>query len=123
MLRHLTAMVFLLGFVFQTFNKPFIMLDYYANTAAYAKNCENKARPTMHCKGKCQMMKKIQEEEKRDAEKESLKLQYKADVLSSRSFYTYSLIVPEVSIHKVFPRDTSKHPIDRSVAVFHPPSV
>ena len=99
------------------------MLDYYANTSAYAKNCVNKARPAMHCKGKCQMMKKIREEEKREAEKEALKFQYKVEVLSSKSFYTYCLMVPRILINKPAAYETRSYPIDRSVPVFHPPSV
>jgi hypothetical protein len=122
MLRHITALVFILGFVFQTFRKPFIMLDFYTNTSAYARNCINKARPAMHCKGKCQVMKKIQEEEKKNAEKEAWKFQYKADVLSSRSFYSYTLMVPGNLLNKAVPYEPGNRPIDRSVTVFHPPS-
>jgi hypothetical protein len=39
-------------------------LGYYANTTAYAKNCVNKDKPIMHCCGKCQLRKKLQQEEK-----------------------------------------------------------
>jgi len=59
MFKKITATILLLAFVSQTFAGPFIMLDYFVNTAAYAKNCINKARPKMHCNGKCQAMKKI----------------------------------------------------------------
>ena len=34
------------------------MINYYTNTAAFAKNCVNKAKPKLHYNGKCQMMKK-----------------------------------------------------------------
>jgi hypothetical protein len=50
----------------QTFQQGFIMLDYYTNTKAFAKNCENIARPQLHCNGKCQMMKKLKEEQNKD---------------------------------------------------------
>ncbi len=40
-----TGVILLLAFVAQTFSKTFIVAGYYANTAAYAKNCENKAKP------------------------------------------------------------------------------
>ena len=31
----------------------------------YAKNCINKARPKLHCNGKCQMMKKMRKRKKK----------------------------------------------------------
>ena len=40
------------------------MVDYVLRTEAYAKYCINKAKPTMQCKGKCQMMRKMAEQEK-----------------------------------------------------------
>ena len=99
------------------------MLDYYANTSAYSKNCVNKTRPAMHCMGKCQMMKKIREEEKREAEKEALKFQYKVEVLSSKSFYSYSLVAPGGIFNRPVAYETRSFPVDRSLPVFHPPSV
>jgi hypothetical protein len=99
------------------------MLDYYANTNAYARNCINKARPAMHCNGKCQMMKKILEAEKKNAEKEAWKFQYKAEVLSSRSFYSYILMAPDFLFNKAVPYEPGNRPVDRSFPMFRPPSV
>ena len=59
MCKQLTAAFLLLAFVAQTFKGPFILVDYYANTAAFAKNCINKAIAKMHCNGKCQLMKQL----------------------------------------------------------------
>jgi hypothetical protein len=53
-------------FTLQTFNSAIILLDYTINTKSYAVNCENKAHPQMHCNGKCQLMKKLQQQEKKD---------------------------------------------------------
>ena len=72
-----------MAFLIQTFSKPFIIADYYANTADYAKNCINKLIPAMHCNGKCQMMKKLQEQEKKDQESSERKSGNKTEVLSS----------------------------------------
>ena len=66
MMRYLAVILLMLAFAIQCLNKPFIMMDYYANTAAYAKKCVNNAKPKLHCNGKCQMMKKLQQEEKND---------------------------------------------------------
>jgi hypothetical protein len=72
--RRLTAFIFIAAFLAQTFSRSFIIADYYADTAKYARNCVNKAKPKMNCNGKCQMMKKLQEEEKKDQENPDRKL-------------------------------------------------
>ena len=59
MIRQVAAIFLLFSFALQVFNRSIIVLDYFANTASFAKNCENKARPMLHCNGKCQLMKKI----------------------------------------------------------------
>ena len=78
----------LLAFICQLFNRALIITSYYANTASYAKNCENKAKPMLHCNGKCQMLKKIRSEEKKDQENPERRAENKNElVLSSKSFY------------------------------------
>ena len=47
MFKPVTASILLIAFVAQTFTGPFIMLDYFVNTAAYAENCVNKAKPNL----------------------------------------------------------------------------
>jgi hypothetical protein len=122
MFRRIAALVLLTAFVAQTFTAPFVLLDYYANTAAYAKNCINKARPKLHCNGKCQVMKKMREEEKQQQENAQRFGRLKTEVLSTRSFYP-SLIVPEpVVIAAVKNAAPSKgRIIRRSFGFFHPP--
>jgi hypothetical protein len=68
MFKQVTAVVLLAALSLQILNRTVIYIGYYANMAAYAKSCENKARPVMHCNGKCQMMKKLQQEEKKDSQ-------------------------------------------------------
>ncbi len=87
MLRQATATIFILAFLVQSFSGQFIRIDYYLNTAAFAKNCENKARPKMHSNGKCQMMKKMQQEEKKNQQVPERRPEKKNEVLSSKSFF------------------------------------
>lgn len=52
----------------QTFSKWFVVLEYDLNKDFISKNlCVNKAKPKLHCNGKCQMMKKLAEEEKQNS--------------------------------------------------------
>jgi hypothetical protein len=54
----------LFAFLAQHFSANLIVVDYVLRTEAYAKQCINKAKPAMKCKGKCQMMLKMTEQEK-----------------------------------------------------------
>jgi len=121
--RQLSTIVLFAAFLAQTFSGNLILLDYYANTSKYAKNCENKATPTMHCNGKCQMMKKMQQEEKKDQENPERKSENKNEIiLSTKSFF--ATVAPPCSTlsksKKLLPSSDGKS-IDRSFDIFHPP--
>ena len=68
-LKQFIVVVFLASFIAQTIGNGFYIADYYMHYEKYAKNCINKTRPKLHCNGKCQLMKKIQEYEKSEKEK------------------------------------------------------
>ena len=72
----------MLAFTVQTFNQGLVVFGFYANQDAIAKKlCMNKAKPKMLCNGKCQLMKKLQEEEKKDKENSERKIENKAEVV------------------------------------------
>lgn len=125
MLKQITVLILLTAFAAQTFNRAVIVVDYYANTAAYAKNCINKARPAMHCNGKCQMMKKIQEEEKKDQENAERKDAGKNNKLSCSYSFPTTLQSPPSTVLPVviISRNRVGYCMDRSLDIFHPPRV
>jgi hypothetical protein len=112
----------LVAFAMQTFQKSLIVIGYYANTTAFAKNCENKARPVIKCHGKCQMMKKLKAEEKKEAQSPERKSENKTEVLFSSqhtiliSQLTFEERLTEYQLFQLHP--TSKPYTD----IFHPPS-
>lgn len=120
----LIAVFFILSFFTHQFGKLSIVADYYTNTSQYAKNCINKSRPKLHCNGKCQMMKKIQEEEKKEKEDAEKKNENKKD--APIYFEQYEV---EAKLHSglkgknKFQYFNSSIPIDRSCQIFHPPKV
>lgn len=123
MFKRIAAILLLLAFSAQTFSSPFIMLDYYLNTGAYAKNCINKARPKLHCNGKCQAMKKMREEERKEQQNNERGAEYKIQqVLSSKSFYCL-LVIPARTSEKIIAHGNSSLPADRYSAIFHPPQL
>jgi hypothetical protein len=121
MWKQLTAALLLLAFTTSSFCRTVIVLDYYANTAAYAKACINKARLTMHCNGKCQMMKKLEQEEKKDQDNLERKSENKNEIQPSNSFcraiFLQTAVTRHVSGHIVVQK-----PVDRTYSLLHPPS-
>ncbi len=122
-MRQVSAFFILIAFLGQTFSKNLIEADYYFfSTSSYAKNCENKAKPQMHCNGKCQMMKKIKQEEKKNAQSPEQNKQSKNEIpLSSRSYFpviTFSNI--QETDHFYTALQISKE-IKMPRSVFHPP--
>ena len=114
----------LAAFFAQTFSKDFVIVDYYTNTARYAKNCENKAKPKMHCNGKCQMMKKLQQEEKKDQENQERKSENKNEITLYSDSNPSSILSEIFVVTKLnyLPFSTNKS-VDRSFDFFHPPQV
>lgn len=87
MFRLILSAVLLIAFAIHTFQRGAIIAGYYLDSDAYAKNCENKAKPLLKCKGKCQLTKKIQQEEKKEQQQPERKDSKSNEALSSTSFY------------------------------------
>lgn len=114
--------MFLAAFAIQTFNGAFIVVDYYANTGAYAKNCENKTRPMMHCNGKCQMMKKLKEEQKKDAQYPERRGDNKNEiVISSKSFFYPTMFLSLSQVQINFSSNNQGKEIKMPRTLFRPP--
>jgi hypothetical protein len=97
-------------------NRAVIVGGYY--TAAYAKACENKARPEMKCGGRCQMMKKLKDEEKNEQQAPSAN---RFDlVITSKSFFasvsnlpvvaTKHIVTYNASLQSGFPQNLLRPP-------------
>jgi hypothetical protein len=72
----------------QTFSRSIAMADYMVNLEAYKKACVNKAKPMMHCNGKCQMLKKMKKQEgDNGTNAPAPKFNQIEVVLSSKSFF------------------------------------
>ena len=70
------------------------MADYMFNLEAYKKACVNKAKPMMHCNGKCQMLKKMKKQEGENGGNAAApKFNQFEVVLSSKSFFPSLLVI------------------------------
>ncbi|SEW38435.1 hypothetical protein [Chitinophaga arvensicola] len=106
----------------QSFSRVFIVVDYYANTSAFAEKCENKARPSMHCNGKCQMMKRLKQEDNRDNKSPDKKSDNRYELITCNdASFKLNIPIPVIT--------TKIHFVENNSAVFkmprtcfHPPS-
>ena len=119
MYKQFTACILLAAILLQMLNKAVVYIDYYANTAAYAKNCENKAIPLMHCNGKCQMMKKLKEQEKKESQAPERR-SVNDEVVSSKSFFA-SVNYFFSGAKPVYNSYTDGRLASRPRTCFHPP--
>lgn len=120
MLSKIAVIPLLIAFAAQSFSGAFIQLGYAINPAAFAKYCVNKAKPKLHCNGKCQMMKKMKEEEKKEQENTERKWENKITVLSSKSFFC-NIEFKLIPVTKPIPVENTPLIKDISLSVFHPP--
>jgi hypothetical protein len=113
----------LMAFLVQSFSRTWVVADYWLNTGYYAARCENKARPEMHCNGKCQMMKKIRAEERKDAEnQERLSEKFDAAPLSSKHFFTeWQLLSWHVTLLPGFVKSLTLHLTGHTHGILRPP--
>ena len=117
-----TIVIFLFtALIAQTFSRSLAMADYLVNLDTYKKNCVNKAKPMLHCNGKCQMFKKMKKQEgSNGTNAPAPKFNQIEVVLSSKSFFP-SLNV--ISTHDITSFYTYNDEFSSNYlgSIFHPP--
>jgi len=99
------------------------MADYMVNLEAYKKACVNKAKPMMHCNGKCQLLKKMKKQAgDNSTSAPAPKFNQPDYVLSSKSFFP-TLSIVTISNCNIFQiQDQSKFSNNYLASIFRPPS-
>ncbi|MBD0298105.1 MAG: hypothetical protein ICV84_23410 [Flavisolibacter sp.] len=109
----------------QTFSKLLIMAEYNLNRDYIAQNlCENKNKPMLHCNGKCQLTKKMAEDEKQNSSSQSGQTGKQKVVevwLSNGQFASATDLFPDL-IRNVFPDYSFPLSTPPSSSLFHPPA-
>ena len=87
MLRNVTAYFLVVTLLSMNFSRCFIYAGFEANKKFIAASlCENKAKPKMHCNGKCYLAKKVKqaEEKEKSQERQSQKNNLQDALISRR---------------------------------------
>lgn len=117
------AILILVSFVSQTFGSMLVLANYYTNKAAFIQKCINKAKPQLQCNGKCQMMKKMGEQEKKEKDQLEKKSALKQLTLSTKSYYyTYTFTVFTLPVIQIG-TETNWLIANIGKSIFHPPSL
>jgi len=111
-----------LSLMLQCFSKMLVVADFYAHRDYIARNlCINRLRTAVHCGGRCQLDKRILEENNSSGDTEH-KLDSRFEVLSSRCFYLTGIALCSsriVTCYSLLPVDS---PVDQPATIFHPPA-
>ncbi len=124
MFKQLTTAIILTAFAMQNFTGVLIWADYYTNTTAYAKNCVNKATPVLHCNGKCQVMKKMQDQQKKEQDNNTRRPNTKTETLFLNNAFAILdtpspyIIQQQKNGYYINCKSTGLH-----LDIFHPPRV
>jgi hypothetical protein len=122
-MHKIAATILLIAFLGQTFDQGFCYVGYVINKAEYMRNCENKYRPMLHCNGKCQLMKKMEAQRKKEEQQApELKLAAKAEIISSRSSFLLNAPGVIINISREYAMQDPGTPVDRASSFFHPPN-
>ncbi|MFT3846396.1 MAG: hypothetical protein QM725_15170 [Lacibacter sp.] len=110
------------AFLIKSISSSFILLDYEVNKSLYELKCINKTQPQLKCHGKCQMMKKLREEEKKEQDEKEKNSESKTEPLSSKSFFEHTicpLIITSTKADLLY--NTTGKVVHHTFDIFHPP--
>jgi hypothetical protein len=121
MWKNCLTILLLAAFGTQTFQQGLLITGFVARQDFIARNlCENRSRPAMHCNGKCQLMKKMRQEEKKDRENPGRKTDGRPTLIAQK-MAAWNLAAGPGTTPARFPRINQGKPVDRTLDFFHPP--
>jgi hypothetical protein len=124
LIRRIAAFLLLLVFFTQTFSRYLLVADYYVNTSVFIENCINKDRPWMHCNGRCQLCKKLHQQ---DNTEDKQAPERRSGNNGPETLYTASSYTDFNTLHLVastngrYPELSAGKPVGMPRDLFHPP--
>ena len=121
-MKGVAAVVLMILLSLQTFSKWVWELDYQLNKTYIANTlCINKEKPLLHCNGKCQLNKKIAEDENDNKTSGAASLKAAGNTV----FYKQDIEAPDLSLNRLQQKHqtiySAKPCSAESQAIFHPP--
>lgn len=120
-MRIFCTYILLIALTLQSFYRSIMTIDYQVHLADYLSKCINKDRPWLHCKGQCELMKKIREKEKEDTKKNFEVQKYNALYVHNEC----TVMAKYPQNEKILNKPSLAYLIDYSfkyhTPIFHPP--
>ena len=121
-LRSITVFILIIAFALHNFQRAALVIGYYTDSSAFKENCINKTRAYLNCNGHCVLMKKLKEEEKKEQQAPSRKLEKSSEVIGF-STITNATASPLLVADEKFPRIASQQTLGGfTTGIFHPPA-
>lgn len=122
MLRQCTALFLLAAFMASTFSRAIIVADFYANQDYIARTlCVNRNNPAMHCAGRCQLCKRLNNDTRQDQNNPERRAEIKEVLfLGSSAFLLKAPHLTEINLP--YGAAADRDPVDRATAIDHPPA-
>jgi hypothetical protein len=122
-LKYTIVILLFTALIAHTFSRSLVLADYMVNLEAYKKVCVNKAKPMMHCNGKCQMLKKMKKQEGDNGTSAPAPKFNQLDfVLSSKSFFPTLEFATITNCNSYYIQEQSKFYNNYLASIFRPPS-
>ena len=126
MLKRLTAIVLLIALIGTNCSRFFAYTGFELNQKYIAENlCVNKARPWLHCNGKCYFMKKIKQAEENEKKQETKDNLSRLEISIFNEPFTVAFIAPVILENNgnSFPRYNFQYCNRYIETIFRPPKL
>ncbi|MDB5110875.1 MAG: hypothetical protein JWR67_1989 [Mucilaginibacter sp.] len=126
MLKRLTAIVLLIALISTNCSRFFACAGFELNQKYIAENlCVNKARPWLHCNGKCYFMKKIKQAEENEKKQETKDNLSRLEISIFKEPFTVAFIAPVILENNgnSFPRYNFQYSNRYIETIFRPPKL
>ena len=122
LVRPVLAFLLFFSLTTQMFRGDFIILDYYTHQQAFSAACINKDKPQMHCNGKCQMYKKMQQSHQQEQSHPELTGSVKIVLYCAVDALHFSWPRSGQALKEKIPQIEPALIHREPLAVFHPPA-
>jgi hypothetical protein len=123
-MKKIVAIVLFLGVLFQSMSKLIVIVNFEIHRDYIAKNlCENRDKPKMCCKGKCQLRKQLNNTENEDT-KNKISHRFTFDDYVCTDIKPLQIrYIPETIIKTKTGILSQEYSFDPLLSIFHPPQV
>jgi hypothetical protein len=122
-MKWIVVSILMILLLVQSFSKWLVVIDFIIHRDYISKNlCENRNRPKLQCNGRCQLAKKLAEEEKQNSQNPGSGKIKAIDLLYDEQISFPDLFSGSKKNRNLFSELIKSGGILYSASVFHPPA-